>query len=79
MFKAEIDERKFSHLLREKKLNNKEFFYKLIEKYGFTFRYSNFMELVKNNINWRLSYALAICEMLEVEIPELFVLKGDVK
>lgn len=69
---AKINRQKFQSLIGRKKWTAKEFHERWVGVYGFKMRYTNFMELINNNVSWKLVYALAISEMLEVNVGELF-------
>ena len=71
---AEIDRQKFQSLIGERQWTAKEFHKRWQEAYRFTVKYNNFMELINNNVSWKLVYALTIAEMLESNVNELFSL-----
>ncbi|RFU63679.1 hypothetical protein D0469_19325 [Peribacillus saganii] len=70
---AGINKKKFTSLIDEKQWTAKEFHDRWKSKYGFSMKYNNFMELLNNKVNWKLVYAFAIAEMLEININELFI------
>jgi hypothetical protein len=71
-YDAKLNRQKFQSLIGQKNWTAKEFHTRWKKNYGFAMRYNNFMELVNNNLNWKLLYAFAIADMLEVSIDELF-------
>lgn len=72
---AKINRPKFQSLIGKNKWTAKEFHERWINTYGFTIKYTNFMELINNNVSWKLAYAFAISEMLESEVTDLFEFK----
>lgn len=69
---AKIDRIRFNNLIRQNKWNAKEFHERWCYRYGFKIGYNNFMELLNNNVSWKLVYAFAIAHMLDVDINDLF-------
>jgi len=69
---ATINRNVFQNLIGANRWTAKEFHERWILRYGFTIKYNNFMELINNNVSWKLVYAFAIAEMLTVDINELF-------
>lgn len=69
---ARIDRTKLLTIIGKKQWSNKELYDRWKMKYKVNMKYSNFMELMSNNISWKLSYAFSLCEMLDVDIYELF-------
>lgn len=78
MTDAYIDRQKFQMLIGGKQWTAKEFHQRWTSRYGFKMKYNNFMELINNNVGWKLVYAFAISEMLEVNIDELFVFTSEI-
>lgn len=75
---AHINRQLFQSIIGQKKWTARDFHQRWIATYGLKMGYSNFMELMNNNISWKLEYAFAISEMLEVEIYDLFEFKRDI-
>lgn len=69
---SRLNRQLFQALIGQRKLTAKDFFDKWTSKYKVKMTYNNFMELVNNNIGWKLTYAFSVAEMLEVDITELF-------
>lgn len=74
---AEINRQKFQSLIGARAWTAKDFHERWTREYKFKMKYNNFMELINNNVSWKLVYAFAMAEMLEVEISELFVFGKD--
>jgi hypothetical protein len=72
MADAKINRQKFQSLIGAKQWTAKEFHERWTNVYGFSIGYKNFMELINNNVSWKLVYAFAIAEMLEVDVYNLF-------
>lgn len=69
---AKINRQKFQNLIGKQRWTAKEFHDRWTKHYGLSIKYNNFMELINNNVSWKLVYAFAISDMLEVDINELF-------
>lgn len=69
---ARMNRIRFQTLISGKKWSAKEFHDRWTKQYGFKIKYNNFMELINNNVSWKLVYALAIAHMLDVDVNELF-------
>ena len=69
---AKLNRTRFQNLINEKRWNAKEFWDRWTDKYGIIMGYNNFMELINNNVSWKLVYAISIADMLDVEVSELF-------
>lgn len=53
---------------------------KVVNKYGVDISYKGFMNLVSNRSTWKLLYAVAITDILDVTIDELFdIVEIDIK
>jgi hypothetical protein len=74
---AKLNRQLFQISIGKKEWTAKEFHERWISKYGFTIKYNNFMELINNNVSWKLVYALAIADMLGVDINEIFEFTSD--
>lgn len=72
MTDATLNREKFQSLIGAKEWTAKEFHKRWIDRYSFSIKYNNFMELINNNVSWKLVYAFAISEMLETNIADLF-------
>lgn len=69
---AKINRQKFQLLIGKHNWTAKDFWDRWTKKYGFTIIYNSFMELLNNNVSWKLVYAFSVADMLEVDINELF-------
>lgn len=69
---AQINRQRFQALIGVKEWTAKDFHERWTRAYKFKMGYNNFMELINNNVSWKLVYAFAISEMLEVDVAELF-------
>jgi hypothetical protein len=49
-----------------------ELFYKVKDKYEFDLSYKGFMSLLDNRNTWKLIYAWAIADVLDVQIGDIF-------
>jgi hypothetical protein len=76
-FTAGINRQAFQSLIGSKRWTAKEFHERWANKYGFKIKYNNFMELINNNVSWKLVYAMSISEMLETDIDELFYFEDE--
>lgn len=69
----EINKAKLKIVITTKKeWNFKELWKRMVDAYGLDLEYKSFMALLQNNISWKLTYAQAICEMIDVSIDEIF-------
>jgi DNA-binding XRE family transcriptional regulator len=50
----------------------KDLWEKLIKRYDIGLAYGSFMNLLNNEVTWRLLYAYAICDFFDVKISEVF-------
>lgn len=69
---AKLNRTKLSLIIGKKQWTAKELYNRWKVRYGAKMGYTSFMELLNNNVGWKLSYAFALSEMLEVDIYELF-------
>lgn len=72
-----INRSKLRNLLDNNKIDNKGMDYlelhrRISEKYGLDLSYKGFMSLLQNRSTWKLIYAYAIADVLNVEIDEIF-------
>jgi hypothetical protein len=74
---AKLNRQRFQNLIGKEEWTAKEFHERWTTKYGFTIKYNNFMELLNNNVSWKLVYGFAIADMLSVDINDLFEFNAD--
>lgn len=67
-----LDKDKLKEILDVRGLEYIEFHEKLHKKYGLHISYKGFMSLLQNRSTWKLIYAYAISDYLDVEIMDLF-------
>lgn len=74
---AKIDKDKLLLILARKEMKIVDLYRELNEKYQLNIQYKTFLNVLDNIPTWRLSYAMCICEHLEVPIEELFYLETE--
>lgn len=67
-----INKDRVKKLLDEKGMEYMELYRKAEDKYGLDITYKTFMNLLSNRSTWKLIYAWAIADMLNVEIYEIY-------
>lgn len=67
-----LDKEKLNQLLHENKLNNLQLLQTLHDKHGIELSYKGFNSLINNHNSWKLVYAYALCDVLNIKIEELF-------
>lgn len=72
---AVINEELIAVLMVRNKWTVKYFHEELTEKYGLHIGYKMFVKLMKNKYTWKLTYALALCDFLDMDVRELFTLE----
>lgn len=75
MYDATINKEALKTKLEAKGWTFKELHARLRSMYGFKIGYSNMMELINNNISWKLCYAFAIVQLLQSNFDDLFTFK----
>jgi hypothetical protein len=70
-----LNEAKVKNALQNKKWTFKELYERINVKYELDLKYRGFMNTIKNKNQWKLIYAYAIADLLEVPVEELFEVK----
>ncbi len=75
-----LDKNKLKYELEKREMTFKELFNRIQTKYGLDIDYKAFMSLTSNRSSWKLLYAYAIVDMLDLRISDVFeVVQVDVK
>lgn len=67
-----INKERVGFLLEQKELKYKELCEQICIKYGLDLTYKGFMSLIANRSTWKLLYAHAIADTLEVNYMDIF-------
>ena len=67
-----INRDKLKNILDKKGLSYIDFHAKVIDAYGLDISYKGFMSLLTNRSSWKLLYAYAITDVLNIEIDDIF-------
>lgn len=67
-----INKNKLKSILDSKGMEYKELHKKIYDKYGLDLRYKGFMSLLDNRSTWKLLYAHAISDILNIDYLEIF-------
>lgn len=67
-----INEDKLKFLLQQRGWTYKELVERLRNRYGVEIKYKGLVPLFSNKANWKLLYAYILCDLLEVNINDLF-------
>lgn len=67
-----LNKEKLDAILEAKNLGYKELYNEVIKEHGLRLEYKSFMNLLANNVTWKLHYARAICRTLDVQIDDIF-------
>ena len=70
--KAKIKKYIIDDFLNLQGMNMTELHELLATNYSFEFGYKAFNKLVNNKVSWKLDYAFALSEIMEVSVNELF-------
>lgn len=75
-----LDKEKLKAILDSKAMEYIELWDKVVNKYGLDLTYKGFMSLLSNRSTWKLLYAHAIADVLNIDYTEIFeVVDIDVK
>lgn len=75
-----LDKWELDRILKLRKMQYKELWRRASLKYGLDLTYKGFMSNLSNNTTWKLLYAHAICDILDIHYMEIFsVIDVDVK
>lgn len=67
-----LDKVRLKEILDSKGLEYQQLFYKMKEEYDLDMSYKGFMSLTTNKSAWKLVYAWALAESLDVDIRDIF-------
>jgi len=67
-----LNKNKLKNILDKKGLSYIDFHAKVIDVYGLDLTYKGFMSLLANRSSWKLLYAYAITDVLNIEIKDIF-------
>lgn len=59
-------------ILDKKDMTYVAFYEKLVDKYGLDITYKGFMSLMSNRSSWKLLYAFAMIDTLDINIDDIF-------
>jgi hypothetical protein len=77
---AILNKDKLKNILDRRGLEFADLHYDISEAYGLDLSYKGFMSLVQNRSAWKLLYAWAIADYLDIEIKDIFeIVDIDVK
>lgn len=67
-----IDKASLKEVLDDRGMEYMELWEKIREQFGLDLSYKGFMSLIDNRSNWKLVYAWAISDVLDIQIKDLF-------
>jgi hypothetical protein len=67
-----LNKNKLKNILNKKGLSYIDFHAKVIDAYGLDLSYKGFMSLLDNRSSWKLLYAYAITDVLNIGIKDIF-------
>ncbi len=67
-----INKNKLKSIIDSKGMEYIELHVKIHDKYGLDLSYKGFMSLLSNRSTWKLLYAHAICDVLNIQYTEIF-------
>lgn len=67
-----LNKDKLKDILDRRGMEYIEFHDKLVNKYGLDITYKGFMSLLSNRSTWKLLYAHAIAELLQINYTDIF-------
>lgn len=67
-----LNKNKLKNILDKKGLSYIDFYAKVIDIYGLDLSYKGFMSLLTNRSSWKLLYAYAMTDVLNIEIKDVF-------
>lgn len=67
-----INKIKLIYILQDKGMNYIELYEKVVDKYGLSLSYKGFMSLLSNRSSWKLLYAWAIVDVLNINFKDIF-------
>ena len=66
-------------ILKEIGMNYADLYKKMKDSYGLDMEYKSFMNLISNRVTWKLLYAWALVDVLEIDLRKAFkVIEVDV-
>lgn len=67
-----LNKNKLKNILDKKGLSYIDFYTKVVDVYGLDLSYKGFMSLLTNRSSWKLLYAYAMTDILNIEIKDIF-------
>ncbi|WP_276210497.1 hypothetical protein [Heyndrickxia coagulans] len=75
-----LDKDRLKSILRSKKMEYIELYRRVKVKYGLDIHYKGFMALLDNRSSWKLLYAWAIVDVLDINPEDIFrIIRVDVE
>lgn len=75
-----LNKKALSNLLLKKDMEYAELHEAIVDAYGLKLSYKGFMSLISNQATWKLLYAWAVCQVLKVDISDIFTpIKVDIE
>lgn len=75
-----LNKSKLTDILNKKDIDYKELWEKVVHNYGLDISYKGFMSLITNRVTWKLHYAWAIVDTIDIGFTDIFeVVKVDVE
>lgn len=75
-----LNREELNTILNTKNLDYTELYNRVTKKYGLNLSYKGFMNALSNRTEWKLLYAWAIAETLDVDIRTIFdIVEVDIK
>lgn len=76
---AYLDKNRLDSILHSKDWSYAELHLRIEDRYGLELKYKGFINTINNTNVWKLTYAMAICGVLEVPLEALFTLEKSVE
>lgn len=67
-----VNQDKLKEVIDRKDMDYMALYDTVVEEYGLDITYKGFMSLLKNRSNWKLTYAWAIADVINVNINDIF-------
>lgn len=67
-----LNKKKLDEILTMRNLDYTELFNRVEQKFGLNLKYKGFMTAISNRSTWKLLYAWAIADVLDIDIRDIF-------